>query len=78
MTNFNRLSVQFLRFMKLHWKYWGRLAQVAALVYISACIAGLASAPSLINGLFYSNDLPDFVVSEINSRGAFFNGKTDA
>jgi hypothetical protein len=48
----------------------GEVAQVAAVLYISACIACLASvAIDDLRRRFASADLPDFVVAELNSQG---------
>ena len=48
----------------------GEVAQVAALLYITACIGCLASvALDDLKERFASNDLPAYVVEELNKEG---------
>lgn len=48
----------------------GEVAQVAAALYISMCLGCLGSvALDELKGLFASNELPDFVVAELNNQG---------
>ena len=48
----------------------GAVAQVVVVVYISACIACITSvAIDDLRGLFASNEIPDFVVAELNNQG---------
>jgi hypothetical protein len=55
------------------------VAQVAAALYISVCIACLASvALDDLKGLFASNDLPDFVVAELEGQGVDLGGEAHA
>ena len=51
------------------------VGQVAAALYISACIGCIASvAIDDLKGLFASNDLPDYVVAELNNEGVALSG----
>jgi hypothetical protein len=57
----------------------GEVAQIAVVMYITACIACLASvAFDDLKGLFASGDLPDFVVAELESRGIDIAGGAPA
>ncbi len=48
----------------------GDVAQVAAALYLSACIGCIASvAFDDLKKLFAENELPDFVVAELDSQG---------
>jgi len=48
----------------------GEVAQVAAALYISACIGCIASvALDDLKNLFAENELPDFVVAELDGQG---------
>lgn len=46
------------------------VAQIAVAIYIGACIGCIASvAIDDLRGLFASNEIPDFVVAELNNQG---------
>jgi hypothetical protein len=48
----------------------GEVAEVTAALYISVCIGCIASVGfDDLKSLFASNELPDFVVAELNSQG---------
>ncbi len=54
----------------------GEAAEVAAAIYISACIACIASvAIDDLKEFFANNELPDFVVAELDSQGVDLAGE---
>ncbi|MCC8400460.1 hypothetical protein LJ655_00895 [Paraburkholderia sp. MMS20-SJTN17] len=57
----------------------GEVAAVAVGVYIGACIACMGSvALDDLKGLFASNEVPDFVVAQLNGQGVDLGGTVNA
>jgi hypothetical protein len=57
----------------------GHVAQVAAALYISACVTCIGSvAIDDLKGLFAQGQVPDFVVAQLDSQGVDLAGQAQA